>query len=63
MFVYCRGGNCVSRAKGLLVKASGGDDKFADYKPETAFFFPGQGAQSVGMGQVWGHLQGSMGIA
>lgn len=25
------------------------DDKFADYKPTTAFFFPGQGAQSVGM--------------
>eukprot|EP00803_Ostreobium_quekettii_P007539 evm.model.scf_110EXC.7 EVM.evm.TU.scf_110EXC.7 scf_110EXC:131757-139228(+) len=25
------------------------DDKFANYKPTTAFFFPGQGAQSVGM--------------
>uniref|UniRef100_A0A383VE93 Malonyl-CoA:ACP transacylase (MAT) domain-containing protein n=1 Tax=Tetradesmus obliquus TaxID=3088 RepID=A0A383VE93_TETOB len=25
------------------------DAKFADYKPTTAFFFPGQGAQSVGM--------------
>ncbi len=28
------------------------DDKFADYKPTTAFFFPGQGAQSVGMAKV-----------
>ena len=25
------------------------DAKFADYKPTNAFFFPGQGAQSVGM--------------
>ena len=25
------------------------DTKFADYKPKVAFFFPGQGAQSVGM--------------
>ncbi|KAL3139643.1 hypothetical protein ABBQ38_003959 [Trebouxia sp. C0009 RCD-2024] len=25
------------------------DTKFADYQPHTAFFFPGQGAQSVGM--------------
>lgn len=25
------------------------DSKFADYKPTTAFFFPGQGAQTVGM--------------
>jgi len=25
------------------------DTKFADYKPKTAFFFPGQGAQTVGM--------------
>jgi hypothetical protein len=28
------------------------DDKFANYKPTTAFFFPGQGAQSVGMAKV-----------
>jgi hypothetical protein len=28
------------------------DAKFADYKPTTAFFFPGQGAQSVGMAKV-----------
>lgn len=26
------------------------DDLFADYKPSTAFLFPGQGAQAVGMG-------------
>jgi len=29
--------------------AVGADAKFADYKPKVAFFFPGQGAQSVGM--------------
>jgi hypothetical protein len=34
-----------------LLQASA-DDKFADYKPTTAFFFPGQGAQSVGMAKV-----------
>jgi acyl transferase domain-containing protein len=28
------------------------DAKFADYKPTTAFLFPGQGAQSVGMAKV-----------
>jgi len=28
---------------------SAADDKFADYTPRTAFLFPGQGAQSVGM--------------
>lgn len=28
------------------------DSKFANYKPKTAFFFPGQGAQSVGMCKV-----------
>jgi hypothetical protein len=28
------------------------DAKFADYKPSFAFFFPGQGAQSVGMAKV-----------
>lgn len=25
------------------------DSKFDDYKPRVAFFFPGQGAQTVGM--------------
>ena len=30
------------------------DAKFSDYKPTTAFFFPGQGAQSVGMAKVRG---------
>ena len=33
----------------LLMQASASDAKFADYKPKVAFFFPGQGAQSVGM--------------
>ena len=33
----------------LLLQASASDAKFADYKPKVAFFFPGQGAQSVGM--------------
>ncbi|KAK9862105.1 hypothetical protein WJX84_002827 [Apatococcus fuscideae] len=34
----------------VLAKAeSAGDGKFADYKPKTAFLFPGQGAQTVGM--------------
>jgi hypothetical protein len=28
------------------------DDAFADYTPSTAFFFPGQGAQTVGMAKV-----------
>ena len=28
------------------------DDKFAGYEPKTAFFFPGQGAQTVGMAKV-----------
>eukprot|EP00877_Chromochloris_zofingiensis_P008269 jgi/Chrzof1/3696/Cz13g05150.t1_MCT1[v5.2] len=31
------------------VDAATADTKFADYKPKVAFFFPGQGAQSVGM--------------
>lgn len=31
---------------------SAGDKKFADYKPKTAFLFPGQGAQTVGMAKV-----------
>lgn len=34
----------------VAVQASS-DSKFADYKPKVAFFFPGQGAQSVGMAQ------------
>ena len=33
----------------LLLQASASDAKFADYKPKVAFFFPGQGAQSVGI--------------
>ena len=28
------------------------DTKFADYQPHVAFFFPGQGAQAVGMAKV-----------
>ncbi|XP_051181712.1 uncharacterized protein [Lolium perenne] len=31
--------------------AAGADTLFADYKPTTAFLFPGQGAQAVGMGK------------
>jgi [acyl-carrier-protein] S-malonyltransferase len=27
------------------------DSLFADYKPTSAFLFPGQGAQAVGMGK------------
>eukprot|EP00882_Tetradesmus_deserticola_P000246 GHRQ01000273.1.p1 GENE.GHRQ01000273.1~~GHRQ01000273.1.p1 ORF type:complete len:350 (+),score=185.49 GHRQ01000273.1:91-1140(+) len=38
----------ASRRLALRAQASA-DAKFADYKPTTAFFFPGQGAQSVGM--------------
>ena len=39
--------------KGLvLLQASTGDEQFADYKPKTAFLFPGQGAQTVGMAAV-----------
>lgn len=34
----------------LLQKAS--DSKFAQYTPGTAFLFPGQGAQTVGMAKV-----------
>lgn len=34
------------------VDAATADTKFADYKPKVAFFFPGQGAQSVGMAKV-----------
>lgn len=36
----------------LLLPQASADDKFADYKPTTAFFFPGQGAQSVGMAKA-----------
>ena len=28
------------------------DAKFADYAPKLAFFFPGQGAQTIGMAKV-----------
>ncbi|GBF89603.1 hypothetical protein Rsub_02321 [Raphidocelis subcapitata] len=44
-----------SRASRVNVRAAApvaqatSDAKFADYKPRFAFFFPGQGAQSVGM--------------
>jgi [acyl-carrier-protein] S-malonyltransferase len=31
------------------VQQAPSDTKFNDYKPKTAFFFPGQGAQTVGM--------------
>lgn len=34
------------------LQASSADDKFADYQPTTAFLFPGQGAQTVGMAKV-----------
>lgn len=33
----------------VAVEQASADTKFADYKPKFAFFFPGQGAQSVGM--------------
>lgn len=37
----------------LSVRAqAGADDKFAGYKPTVAAFFPGQGAQTVGMAKV-----------
>lgn len=32
-----------------LYLQAGADAKFNDYKPKVAFFFPGQGAQTVGM--------------
>ncbi|KAL9679159.1 hypothetical protein QQ045_017015 [Rhodiola kirilowii] len=38
-----------SRASSSSV-GGGGDALFADYKPNVAFLFPGQGAQAVGMG-------------
>lgn len=28
------------------------DDEFKEYKPKLAFFFPGQGAQTVGMAEA-----------
>eukprot|EP00899_Mesostigma_viride_P009842 jgi/Mesvir1/1885/Mv22915-RA.1 len=39
----------VRTKKAFCVRASGNDNKFAGFKPQTGFFFPGQGAQSVGM--------------
>lgn len=41
-----------SPVKCLFTQASSADEKFADYKPTTAFLFPGQGAQTVGMAKV-----------
>jgi len=31
--------------------ATSSDSQFSNYKPSTAFLFPGQGAQAVGMGK------------
>jgi len=36
---------------GTETHTSAGDALFADYKPTSAFLFPGQGAQAVGMGK------------
>eukprot|EP00951_Prasinocladus_malaysianus_P021584 scaffold178591_cov35-Prasinocladus_malaysianus.AAC.1 len=36
----------------VCVDSSQTDGKFKDYAPKTAFLFPGQGAQSVGMAKV-----------
>ena len=41
---------CCSQCTCCLQKAS--DTKLDDYQPVTAFFFPGQGAQTVGMAKV-----------
>lgn len=38
-----------ARGRMALVIRAAGDDAFATYKPTVAAFFPGQGAQSVGM--------------
>lgn len=39
--------------RALAVRASAAaDTKFAGYKPTVAAFFPGQGAQSVGMAKA-----------
>ena len=44
------------RHSGLSTNAQGtSDTKFADYVPKTAFLFPGQGAQTVGMAKVCSH--------
>lgn len=40
----------MSATLGVDAPASA-DSLFADYKPSSAFFFPGQGAQAVGMGK------------
>lgn len=42
-----RRGRCANQRRLAVCKAA--DDKFASYKPTTAVFFPGQGAQTVGM--------------
>ena len=44
------GMDCCSECTCCLQKAS--DTKLDDYQPVTAFFFPGQGAQTVGMAKV-----------
>lgn len=39
------------QARRQVVVQAASDTKFADYQPKVAFFFPGQGAQTVGMGK------------
>ncbi|KAK9798575.1 hypothetical protein WJX73_000727 [Symbiochloris irregularis] len=41
------GASLATQAAAAAEPATG--NRFADYKPSTAFYFPGQGAQSVGM--------------
>ncbi|KAG6542450.1 hypothetical protein Mapa_016140 [Marchantia paleacea] len=41
----------VRMSVSLSTDAATSDSVFADYKPSTAFLFPGQGAQAVGMGK------------
>ena len=42
--------SCLPNSLTDMQKTS--DTKFADYQPHVAFFFPGQGAQAVGMAKV-----------
>ena len=57
--------NDKQRRRPTTRPASAADAKFDDYKPKFGFFFPGQGAQSVGMakvrvGAVWvGRMRGA----